>query len=115
MVDRVGSGEAMASMPESTLRLLHLRAHGVEVVAGRYNRKEKNEGATNNTGEDQRRGERISRVITRVHPRRPVPPQKIGRKHQGQPTEIEEKLYHKYPGLFSGNRRTFWKCLERSK
>jgi hypothetical protein len=115
MVDRVGSGGAMASMPDSTLRLLHLRAHGVEVVAGRYNREEKNESATYNTSEDQRRSQRISCVITRVNPRCPVPPQEIGRKRQGQPAEIKEKLYHKYPGPFRGNRRTFWKCLKKIK
>src|ERR1700678_1238574 len=55
MSERVRRGSAMARMAESPLRLFHLGAHGVQVVARRYDREQQNQRAAEHTEEDERR------------------------------------------------------------
>ncbi len=102
MSDRVIGRGRMAGMPERAFRLFHLRAHGVQVVAGRNHRKQQDEGTTKNANENKRRNRWISCWSARNSASQP---QQICRQQQRQPTEIKKKLHTKHPGpLENGNQ-----------
>ena len=88
----VRSADAVGAS-KGRLRFFHLGAHGMQVIAGRNYRKQKNEGAAEGAHEAHRMG-RCGRV---VRTRRGVLslPEKIGWHQKRKPTKIEKKLHSK--------------------
>jgi|HubBroStandDraft_1064217.scaffolds.fasta_scaffold72353_2 hypothetical protein len=74
---------------EGAFGLLHLRAHGVQVVARRDHGEQQNEHAAESAEKHKRWSCRSSGAARRSS----SPPQHTGGQQQGQPTQIKKKLH----------------------